>query len=67
MEVAGESFELAVGHSVEVPDGCEELDVAGGEATTAMDSISVSHLLMVFAIILANIGVLYDKFAGGNN
>ncbi len=32
-----------------------------------MDSISVSHLLMVFAILLANIGVLYDKYAGGNN
>ena len=26
---SGESFELAVGYSVEVSDGCEELDVGG--------------------------------------
>ena len=32
MEAAGESFELAVGHSVEVPDCGEELDVVGCEA-----------------------------------
>ncbi|MCW4014574.1 MAG: hypothetical protein NWF07_16510 [Candidatus Bathyarchaeota archaeon] len=36
-----------------------------GEATTAMDSISVSHLLIVIAIILANIGVITEKLGGG--
>jgi len=35
-----------------------------GEATTAMDSISVSHLLIVIAIILANIGVITEKLGG---
>ena len=32
MEASGESFELAVGHLVEVAYCGEELDVAGGEA-----------------------------------
>ena len=35
-----------------------------GEATTAMDSISVSHLLLVLAIILGNIGVISEKLGG---
>jgi len=35
-----------------------------GDATTAMDSISVSHLLIVFAIVLANMGVITEKLGG---
>jgi hypothetical protein len=35
-----------------------------GEATTAMDSISVSHLLIVIAVILANLGVITEKLGG---
>ena len=63
--IAGNFFGVSVGSR-----GGAELEILVGElgeATTAMDSISVSHLLLVFAILLANIGVLYDKYAGGNN
>jgi len=63
--IAGNFFGVSVGSR-----GGAELELLIGElgeATTAMDSISVSHLLMVGAILLANIGVLYDKYAGGNN
>ena len=35
MEGSGESFELAVGYSVEVSEGCEELDVGGCELVGA--------------------------------
>ena len=32
VEASGESFELVDWRMAEVPNGCEELDVAGGEA-----------------------------------
>jgi hypothetical protein len=63
--LAGNFFGVSVGSR----GGAELEKLIGelGEATTSMDSISVSHLLIVVAVLLANIGVLYDKYAGGNN
>lgn len=54
--LAGNYFGMSVGSR-----GGAELELIigePGEATTAMDSISVSHLLIVIAVILANVGVL---------
>jgi hypothetical protein len=59
---AGNFFGLSVGSR-----GGAELEILVdelGEATTAMDSISVSHLLIVIAIILANVGLITEKLGG---
>ncbi|MFW6108985.1 MAG: hypothetical protein ACOC6N_00900 [archaeon] len=59
---AGNFFGLSIGSR-----GGAELEKLIGElddATTTMDSINVSHLLVVFAIILANIGVITEKLGG---
>jgi hypothetical protein len=63
--LAGNFFGVSVGSR----GGAELEKLIGelGEATTSMDSISVSHVLLVLAVLLANVGVLYDKYAGGNN
>jgi hypothetical protein len=59
---AGNFFGVSVGSR----GGAELEQLIGelGEATTAMDSISVSHLLLIFAIILGNIGTLIERFGG---
>ena len=60
--LAGNYFGMSVGSR-----GGAELELLIGElgeATTAMDSISVSHLLIVIAVILANIGVLTERGRG---
>jgi hypothetical protein len=59
---AGNYFGLSVGSR----GGAELESLIGepGEATTAMDSISVSHLLIVIAVILANIGVITERLGG---
>jgi hypothetical protein len=57
--LAGNYFGISVGSR-----GGAELEALIGEpggATVAMDSISVSHLLIVIAVILANIGVLTQR------
>jgi hypothetical protein len=61
---AGNFFGVSVGSR----GGAELEQLIGelGEATTAMDSISVSHLLLVLAIILGNIGTIMERL-GGNN
>lgn len=59
---AGNFFGVSVGSR-----GGAELEILIGElgeATTAMDSISVSHLLLVIAIIIGNIGTLTEKLGG---
>ncbi len=59
---AGNFFGLSIGSR-----GGAELEKLIGElddATITMDSINVSHLLVVFAIILANIGVITEKLGG---
>ena len=59
---AGNFFGVSVGSR-----GGAELELLIGElgeATTAMDSISVSHLLLIFAIIIGNIGTLVEKLGG---
>ena len=62
--LAGNFFGVSVGSR----GGAELEKLIGelGEATTSMDSISVSHVLLVLAVLVANVGVLYDKYAGGN-
>jgi hypothetical protein len=57
--LAGNYFGMSVGSR----GGAELEKLIGelGEATTAMDSISVSHLMIVIAVIMANIGVLTDR------
>jgi hypothetical protein len=59
---AGNYFGLSVGSR----GGAELESLIGepGDATVAMDSISVSHLLIVIAVILANVGVLSEKWSG---
>ncbi len=59
---AGNFFGLSVGSR----GGAELEKLIGelGDATITMDSINVSHLLVVFAIILANIGVITEKLGG---
>lgn len=61
---AGNAFGLSVGSR----GGAELEKLIGepGEATTAMDSISVSHILIVLAVILANIGII-AKLGRGDN
>lgn len=61
---AGNYFGLSVGSR----GGAELESLIGepGEATTAMDSISVSHLLIVIAVILANIGVITERLGGSS-
>ena len=56
---AGNYFGLSIGSR-----GGAELEILIGElggATTAMDSISVSHLLLIFAVILGNIGMVVQR------
>jgi hypothetical protein len=59
---AGNFFGVSVGSrgGAELEQLIDEL----GEATTAMDSISVSHLLLVSAVIIGNIGVITEKLGG---
>jgi hypothetical protein len=59
---AGNFFGVSVGSR----GGAELERLIGepGDATTAMDSISVSHLLLVLAVILGNIGVITEKLGG---
>ena len=59
---AGNFFGVSVGSR----GGAELEQLIGelGDATTAMDSISVSHLLLVLAVILGNIGTLTEKLGG---
>jgi len=59
---AGNFFGVSVGSR----GGAELEQLIGelGEATTAMDSISVSHLLLILAIIVGNIGVITEKLGG---
>ena len=61
---AGNFFGVSVGSR----GGAELEQLIGelGEATTAMDSISVSHLLLILAIIIGNIGVITEKLGGKN-
>ena len=61
--LAGNYFGLSVGSR----GGAELEKLIGelGEATTSMDSINVSHVLVVLAIILANVGYLATKGKGG--
>jgi hypothetical protein len=57
--LAGNYFGMSVGSR-----GGAELEMLIGEpgdAITAMDSISVSHLLVVIAVILGNVGLLFEK------
>jgi len=57
--LAGNFFGLSIGSR-----GGAELEVLigePGEATTAMDSINASHLLIVVAVILANVGYLLSR------
>lgn len=57
--LSGDEFGLVAGSR-----GAAELEALvgrKGDATTTMDSISVSHVLLVLAIILANIGVLATR------
>jgi hypothetical protein len=59
---AGNFFGVSVGSR-----GGAELELLIGElgeATTAMDSISVSHLLLILAIIIGNIGTITEKLGG---
>ena len=51
MEGAGESFELAVEHLVEVPDCCEELYVAGGHLEGPPVLTSVRGLQLFFVVL----------------
>lgn len=59
---AGNFFGVSVGSR----GGAELEKLIGelGEATTAMDSISVSHLLLILAIILGNIGTFMERLGG---
>jgi hypothetical protein len=60
--LAGNYFGMSVGSR-----GGAELEMLIGEpgdAIIAMDSISVSHLLIVIAVILANVGLLLEKGRG---
>lgn len=59
---AGNFFGVSVGSR----GGAELEKLIGelGEATTAMDSISVSHLLLILAVILGNIGIVTQKLGG---
>jgi hypothetical protein len=60
--LAGNYFGMSVGSR-----GGAELEMLIGEpgdAITAMDSISVSHLLVVIAVILGNLGLLMEKGRG---
>ena len=61
---AGNYFGLSVGSR----GGAELESLIGepGEATTAMDSISVSHLLIVIAVILANVGIITERLGGSS-
>lgn len=61
---AGNFFGVSVGSR----GGAELEQLIGelGEATVAMDSISVSHLLLILAIIIGNIGVITEKLGGKN-
>jgi len=57
--LAGNYFGLSIGSR-----GGAELEVLigePGEATTAMDSINASHLLIVLAVIVANVGYLLSR------
>jgi hypothetical protein len=57
--LAGNYFGLSIGSR-----GGAELEVLigePGEATTSMDSINASHLLIVLAVILANVGYLLSR------
>jgi len=61
--LAGNYFGMSVGSR-----GGAELEMLIGEpgdAIIAMDSISVSHLLIVIAVILANVGLLLERGRGG--
>ena len=60
--LAGNYFGMSVGSR-----GGAELEMLIGEpgdAIIAMDSISVSHLLIVIAVIIANIGLLMERGRG---
>jgi len=59
---AGNYFGVSVGSR----GGAELERLIGepGDATTAMDSISVSHLLLVLAVILGNLGIITEKLGG---
>jgi len=59
---AGNFFGVSVGSR----GGAELEKLIGelGDATTAMDSISVSHLLLVLAVILGNVGIITEKLGG---
>ncbi len=61
--LAGNYFGLSIGSR----GGAELEKLIGelGEATTSMDSINVSHVLVVLAIILANVGYLATRGKGG--
>jgi hypothetical protein len=61
--LAGNYFGLSVGSR----GGAELEKLIGelGEATTSMDSINVSHILVVLAVILANVGYLATRGKGG--
>ncbi|MFH2110116.1 MAG: hypothetical protein ABIJ47_02525 [Candidatus Bathyarchaeota archaeon] len=57
--LAGNYFGLSIGSR-----GGAELEVLirePGEATTSMDSINASHILIVLAVILANVGYLVSR------
>jgi len=61
--LAGNLFGLSIG----VRGGAELEKMIGelAEATTSMDSINVSHVLVVLAVIMANIGYLATRGKGG--
>jgi len=57
--LSGDEFGLVAGSR-----GAAEIEALTGykgDATTTMDSISVSHVLLVLAIILANVGLLATR------
>lgn len=61
---SGDIFGLAVGVR-----GAAELEALAGmpaDATTRMDAISMTHLLFVIMIVLANIPIIISKFKGGS-
>ena len=64
MEAAGESFELADGHLVEVADGGEELDVAGGDPEGPPVLPSVRGLQFLF-MVFEEVGV-EDEFSSSD-
>jgi len=61
VEDSGVSFELSVGHLVEVADGCEELDVAVCYSVAA-SSFALVHLFELLSVVFEGFNV-QDEFS----